>query len=272
MNQPRGHCIDALVELMARLRAPEGGCPWDLQQDFTSVAPYTLEEAYEVVEAIEQGDLPALRGELGDLLFQVVFHARMAEELGAFTFRDVVEGIVEKMVRRHPHVFGDSVVVDSVQQTIAWEAEKQRERAKGGHAAVQGLMGGVTQGLPALVRAEKLQRRAARLGLDSGGGVAEQIQRIRGHLDELESSIAEPNPDTVAQQLGCTLFETAALARQLGVDAEQQLRVANQQLITDVAVLEARLACDGLSIESIDQAVLRAVWRVIRGESTPAGS
>ena len=202
--------VDRLVEIMARLRDPNGGCPWDLEQDFASIAPYTLEEAYEVDDAIRRGDMKALLDELGDLLLQVVFHARMAEEGGHFRFGDVVEGLCEKLVRRHPHVFGDAKVETSAAQTESWEAIKAAERAEAGRAADP--LDEVPLALPALARAAKLQRRAARAGLGA--------------------ALPEPGEEKLdAAALGERLFALVALANRAGLDPEQALRDANARFV-----------------------------------------
>ncbi len=194
---------------MARLRDPEGGCPWDLDQDFASIAPYTLEEAYEVDDAIRRGDLAALKDELGDLLLQVVFHARMAEEAGHFRFDDVVAAICDKLVRRHPHVFGDAEIHTSEEQTRSWEAIKAAERAEAGTPEP---LDGVPLALPALVRAAKLQRRAARAGLAAA-------------LPEL------PGEKLDAEALGEELFALVARANRDGVDPEEALRAATARFV-----------------------------------------
>jgi ATP diphosphatase len=205
--------VDRLVEIMARLRDPQGGCPWDLEQDFASIAPYTLEEAYEVDDAIRRGDMQGLRDELGDLLLQVVFHARMAEEAGLFRFDDVVEAICEKLVRRHPHVFGDARVESSAAQTESWEAIKAAERAEAGHA--RDAFDEVPLALPALARAAKLQRRAARAGLGA--------------------ALPEPPDDKLdAATLGERLFALVALANREGLDPEQALRDANARFVVEL--------------------------------------
>jgi nucleoside triphosphate diphosphatase len=202
--------IDRLVAIMARLRDPNGGCPWDLEQDFASIAPYTLEEAYEVDDAIRRHDMPGLRDELGDLLLQVVFHARMAEEAGHFDFAGVVAGLCEKLVRRHPHVFGDAKVESSAAQTESWEAIKAAERAEAGRAA--DLLADVPLALPALARAAKLQRRAARAGL--------------------AAAPPEPGGEKLdAAALGERLFALVALANREGLDPEQALRDANERFV-----------------------------------------
>ena len=209
--------VDRLLEIMARLRDPRGGCPWDLEQDFASIAPYTIEEAYEVDDAIRRGDFAALRDELGDLLLQVVFHAQMAREAGRFDFGDVVRGICDKLVRRHPHVFGNAVVETAQAQTDSWERQKSAERAaKGEHSA----MDGVPLGLPALLRARKLVSRAARAGLADGAPPAE-----------------EP---LTPQRIGEMLFSAAARASRAGIDPEQALRDANAAYEARMRELESR--------------------------------
>ena len=205
--------IDRLVEIMARLRDPDGGCPWDLEQDFTSIAPYTLEEAYEVDDAIRRGDMPALCDELGDLLLQVVFHARMAEEGGHFAFEDVVAGLCEKLVRRHPHVFGDAKVESSAAQTESWEAIKAAERAEAGRPA--DALDEVPLALPALTRAAKLQRRALRAG----------------RADALPAACGEMLD---AATLGERLFALVAEANRASLDPEQALRDTNARFVVRV--------------------------------------
>jgi MazG family protein len=204
--------VDRLVAIMAKLRDPDGGCPWDLEQDFASIAPYTLEEAYEVDDAIRRGDMKGLADELGDLLLQVVFHARMAEEAGHFRFEDVAAGICEKLVRRHPHVFGDAQVATSAEQTESWERIKAAERA--GSGAPADPLADVPLALPALARAAKLQRRAARAGLAPAEGE-------RGEALD-------------ATALGDRLFELVALANRGGLDPEQALRDANERFVARV--------------------------------------
>jgi nucleoside triphosphate diphosphatase len=195
--------IERLLEIMAKLRDPAGGCPWDLEQDFASIAPYTIEEAYEVDDAIRREDWDALRDELGDLLLQVVFHAQMAREVGRFEFADVVRAICDKLVKRHPHVFGDAVIATAHAQTAAWEEQKADERAARGETSA---MDGVPIALPALMRARKLISRAARSGL-------------------APEATSEP---VTGREIGERLFELAALAQRSGIDPEQALREANE--------------------------------------------
>jgi len=237
--------IDELLAIMARLRDPECGCPWDLQQSFRTTLPYTLEEAYEVAEAIEQDAMEDLCDELGDLLLQVVFHAQMASEQGSFTFADVVRGICDKLRRRHPHVFrphvfGESAVADAHQVRTGWEREKAAERARKGRVGADGVLAGVAQALPALVRAEKLQRRAARVGFD-WDQVDAVLDKVREELSECEQTAAQTDPAARVHELGDLLFACANLARHLGVDAEQALRTANRRFETRFAQVEAGL-------------------------------
>ncbi|MCZ8131484.1 MAG: nucleoside triphosphate pyrophosphohydrolase [Steroidobacteraceae bacterium] len=216
--------MQELLDIMARLRDPATGCPWDVEQTFRTVAPYTLEEAYEVVDAIERDDVGALREELGDLLLQVVFHAQMAREQGAFDFEAVVRGICDKLVRRHPHVFGGAHVADAAEQTRLWEEQKAREKAASGRA--QGLLDDVPAGLPATTRAVKLARRAARIGFDwpDADGVRAKLDE---ELAELDAARGAGNRDEMAAELGDVLFAVANLARHLGIDPETALRGSN---------------------------------------------
>jgi len=215
-----------LLEIMARLRDPEHGCPWDRQQSFRTIAPYTIEEAYEVADAIERDDRVALREELGDLLLQVVYHARMAEEAGLFGFEEVAAGIGDKLVARHPHVFGDADIKDAAHQTRDWEARKAGERAA---KAQEGVLDGIPIGLPSLTRAEKLQKRAARVGFD-WPELAPVFGKIREEITELEREVADKAAHPrLEDELGDVLFAVTNLARKLGVDPEQALRGTNRK-------------------------------------------
>jgi MazG family protein len=243
-----------LLEIMARLRDPERGCPWDRQQDFKSIAPYTVEEAYEVADAIERDDLGALREELGDLLLQVVYHARMAEEAGLFRFEDVAAGIAEKLTARHPHVFGTAEIKDAAEQTRDWETHKAGERAA---KSQTGVLEGIPLGLPGLTRAEKLQRRAARVGFD-WPELAPVFGKIREELTELEQELATGAVAVrVEDELGDVLFAVANLARKLQVDPEQALRGTNRKFERRFRHVEMRLAERGkqpaqASLEEMD--------------------
>lgn len=253
--------IDTLLEVMARLRDPERGCPWDIAQTFQSIAPYTLEEAYEVADAIERGDLPALREELGDLLFQVVFHARMAEEQGVFDFAAVARGLVDKMRRRHPHVFGTASIADAGAQTVAWEAHKAGERA----ARSEGALDGVPLNLPALARAQKLGRRAARVGFDwpDSAGV---LDKLAEETRELESALEERDraPEAVEEELGDLLFTIANLARHLDVDAEGALRRASLKFERRFRAVEARVATTGRTLDEAGPHELELLWNEVK--------
>ncbi|GAB4183513.1 MAG: nucleoside triphosphate pyrophosphohydrolase [Thalassobaculales bacterium] len=260
---------DRLIAVMARLRDPQHGCPWDIEQSFASIAPYTIEEAYEVADAIEQGDIAGLKGELGDLLLQVVFHARMAEEIGAFTFEAVAEGIAEKMIRRHPHVFADAAV-DGAGGTIAvWEEQKAEERAAA--AAAEGrpvsVLDGVAKGLPALLRAVKLQKRASRVGFDwaAAGPV---MAKIAEEIGELQAEMAAPAPDParLADELGDVLFCIANLARFLEIDPEAALRGCNAKFERRFRRVEALLAKDGRRPETASLDEMEALWQRAKEE------
>ena len=244
-----------LLEIMARLRDPERGCPWDKQQSFKSIAPYTVEEAYEVADAIERDDLPALREELGDLLLQVVYHARMAEEADLFRFEDVAAGIADKLTARHPHVFGAAEMRDAADQTRDWEAHKAHERAA---KSQTGVLEGIPVGLPGLTRAEKLQKRAARVGFD-WPELAPVFAKIHEELGELEQELAAGAAhDRLEDELGDVLFAVANLARKLHVDPEQALRGTNRKFERRFHHVETRLAEQGkqpaeASLEEMDR-------------------
>ncbi len=255
--------IQELLSVMARLRDPEGGCPWDREQDFTTIAPYTIEEAYEVADAISRNDMADLRDELGDLLFQVVFHARMAEEAGEFSFADVVQAIVEKMLRRHPHVFADEEVADAEAQTRAWEEHKAKERhAKG---QLHSLLDGVTLGLPALSRAQKLQKRAARAGFDwpEVGGV---LDKIAEELDEVRAEIAAGDQAALQGEIGDLLFACVNLARYAGVDPETALRGTNEKFERRFRYIEEALRRQGKALEQCSLEEMDNLWNEAKGK------
>jgi len=265
--------IDDLLKIMARLRDPIGGCPWDVKQDFASIAPYTIEEAYEVADAIDRGDFTDLCDELGDLLLQVVFHARMAEEAGHFRFADVVAAICSKMVRRHPHVFPDAdgnlaTVADADAQLAAWDAQKRQERAASG-ADDTSAIAGIPRGLPEWQRALKLQKRASRIGFDwrAPGPV---IDKLEEELDEVRHELAasgegdaaaqEANRARIADEIGDVLFVGVNLARLTGVDYSQALRGANAKFERRFRRMEALAAAEGTSLEGKSLPEQDAYW------------
>ncbi|HPG22139.1 MAG TPA: nucleoside triphosphate pyrophosphohydrolase [Amaricoccus sp.] len=261
IRDPEGG-IGRLVAIMARLRDPERGCPWDIEQDFDSIAPYTIEEAYEVADAIARRDHEDLRDELGDLLFQVVYHAAMAEEEGRFGFAEVVRGISDKMLRRHPHVFGDESRDKSAeQQTRDWERIKAAERA--GRTATPSALDGVTAGLPALTRAVKLQNRAARVGFDwpDAGAV---IDKIAEESRELVEARDAGDRDRLAEEYGDLMFVMANLARHLGIDPEGALRQANAKFTRRFHGIEAALAERGTRPEHVTLAEMDALWDAMK--------
>jgi ATP diphosphatase len=260
--------LPRLLDIMARLRDPEHGCPWDRQQSFGTIAPYTIEEAYEVAEACERGDPTALKDELGDLLFQVVFHARMAEEAGMFAFDDVARTIAEKMLRRHPHVFADAVITDAAAQTTAWEEHKAAERRATAAAAgkAESALDGVGTALPALTRADKLQRRAARVGFD--------WPDLPPILDKLEEEIGELRRELdtgadrarVADEIGDLLFSVVNVARRLDTDPEQALRGACRKFDRRFRRVEALLAARGTSTQQASLDEMDAQWATAKAE------
>ena len=255
--------IEKLLDIMKRLRDPQTGCPWDLEQDFSTIAPYTIEEAYEVADAIERKDWDELQSELGDFLFQVVFHAQMASEKGYFDFDDVVKGINDKMLRRHPHVFGDAAERDMRSVRGRWEDIKEAERAE---ADDPSTLAGIAKALPALKRAQKLGKRASRVGFDwpDRGGVQD---KIREELDELEDAAGTRDPALVEDELGDLLFAVVNLARHLDVDPEKALTCANYKFERRFRAMEEELREEGLemrrmTLESLDQRWRQAKKRV----------
>ncbi len=256
--------VDRLLQVMERLRDPVTGCPWDLEQDFRSIAPYTIEEAHEVADAIERGNPDHIREELGDLLFQVVFHARLGQEQGAFDFASVTDGIAEKLIRRHPHVFDRSEDggsrLDAEAQTANWEAIKAEERATAGATS---LLDGVSRGLPALRRAVKLQQRAGRVGFD-WPGPAEVFAKIREELDELEAELEGADPDRLEDELGDVLFAVANLARKLDVDPGSALRRSNHKFERRFRAMEAEADAEGQPLEQRTLDEQEVVYRRVK--------
>ena len=267
--------IRTLIDIMARLRDPDGGCPWDLEQDFASIAPYTVEEAYEVADAIDRGDMDDLRGELGDLLLQVVFHARMAEEAGHFAFGDVVAAICDKMVSRHPHVFAGAEVADAESQTREWEEHKRREREARGETDDSALAG-VSAGMPEWMRAVKLQNRAARTGFDWPGPdpviekLHEEIEEVRAELDAVAARPGDAAArDRLEEEVGDLLFVAANLARHARVDVGSALRRANLKFERRFRAMEALATEEGTSLADLPLRAHEAYWaRVKSGEGT----
>jgi nucleoside triphosphate diphosphatase len=250
--------IMPLVNVMARLRDPDTGCPWDIRQDFASIAPYTIEEAYEVADAIERNDMPALKDELGDLLLQVAFHSRMAEQAGQFTIQDVIDGVTEKMIRRHPHIFGDGISREHGH--AQWESIKAAERAE--RDTDGSALAGVAKALPALLRAEKIQKRAARTGFDwpDTRGV---IAKIEEELQEVHDAAS---PQDHHEEIGDLLFAVVNLARHLKVDAETALRSANAKFEARFRIMEdiAGEKFNALSLDEKEQLWQRAKHRLLQ--------
>ncbi len=252
----------ALIKLMAALRDPQSGCPWDKAQDFASIAPYTIEEAYEVRAAIESGDPAQLRDELGDLLFQVVYHAQLAQERGWFDFDEVALGITDKMIRRHPHVFGTEAARSAGAQSAAWEAQKLQERLARAQA---GVLDGVAQSLPALARAQKLTARAARVKFDwpDAGAVLDKLDE---EAAELRAELPGMDGARVQDELGDMLFVLANLARKLGVDAEACLEGANKKFTRRFGYIESALAAQGRTPAQSSLDEMDALWNAAKQE------
>ncbi|HLG85721.1 MAG TPA: nucleoside triphosphate pyrophosphohydrolase [Alphaproteobacteria bacterium] len=258
--------IDRLLAVMARLRDKERGCPWDVAQDFATIAPYTVEEAYEVADAIDRRDFAGLREELGDLLLQIAFHARMAEEEGRFDFDDVAETIVAKMIRRHPHVFGDIDAADEAAVHANWERIKAEERAaKGAKSGSEdnGALAGVARALPALVRAEKLQKRASRVGFD-WGAPAPILDKIAEEIGELRAELPIADKARLSDELGDVLFAVVNLARHLGIDPETALHGTNAKFERRFGEVERRLRVDGRKPEDSSLEEMEALWQAAK--------
>ena len=268
--------ISRLIEIMAALRTPVTGCPWDLEQNFATIVPYTIEEAYEVADAITRGDFDDLREELGDLLLQVVYHARMAEEQNAFAFGDVVEAITRKLIRRHPHVFADkdgNIAPAGVKS--AWERIKAEEKAERAarrpleETAHKSLLSSVKAGQPALTRAMELQRKASTVGFDWNDPHA-VLHKIREEADEIEAALDGGNADELAEETGDLLFALVNLARHVGADPETALRGTNAKFERRFAYIEKALASTGRSLEEASLAEMDALWNEAKGAGRPA--
>ena len=251
--------ISSLIEIMAALRTPGSGCPWDLEQTFRTIAPYTLEEAYEVADAIARDDLSSLKDELGDLLLQVVFHARMAQEQGAFDFADVVETITSKLIRRHPHVFGDADGKTAKAVEGLWERIKSQENAERSGGAADGALVGVPVALPALTRALKLQDKAGRVGFDWNDPRA-VLAKIREEADEIEAELDRGEKSRMAAEVGDLLFAVVNLARHLDADPERMLRETNLKFERRFAAIERALAARGKTPKSASLAEMDELW------------
>jgi nucleoside triphosphate diphosphatase len=261
--------ITRLLEIVAALRTPGTGCPWDLEQDFASIAPYTLEEAYEVVDAIERGDLADLRDELGDLLLQVVFHARMAEEKGAFAFADVVEAITKKLIRRHPHVFGSTRGLSPEQVKSLWDSIKAQEKAdrrverekmgQSPEAHEAGFLGGIPTALPALTRAQKLTAKAAKVGFD-WPEPSQVIDKIHEELEEVKEASSTGNRDRIEDEIGDLLFSVTNLARHYGIDPERALRRTNAKFERRFRAVEEALGKQDRSLDEASLEEMEGLW------------
>ena len=265
---PEAGDIRRLLDIMAKLRNPDGGCPWDLTQSFETIVPYTIEEAFEVADAIENGDMQRLRDELGDLLFQVVFYAQMSREAGGFDFGDVVAGVSDKMIRRHPHVFSGTDVTDAEAQTIAWEAHKAQEREKRAKADGRrvSVLDDVARGLPALLRAQKLQKRAARVGFDWTvtadvvGKIAEELAELRQAVSKTRESKELQRKEAISEEFGDLLFSIVNYARHLGVDPESALRDTNTKFERRFRQVEQEMMSSGRELTKVSLAEYDEAW------------
>ena len=266
------HSVDDLLRIMAALRDPQRGCPWDVQQDFSTIAPYTIEEAYEVADAIDRKDFTDLRDELGDLLLQVVFHTQMAQELGKFSFADVVEAICTKMIRRHPHVFADEKIADAQAQTSAWEEHKRREREQRAEADTS-VLAGISRGMPEWQRATKLQSRAARVGFD-WPSPEPVIAKLHEEIEEVRQEFARgdvrENQERLQDEIGDVLFVCANLARHAGVDVGAALRQANLKFERRFRMMESLAAKEQNSLSALPLEAQDEYWnrakRIERGQ------
>lgn len=262
LTSPYG--FDDLLEIMKRLRTPVTGCPWDLEQSFDTIAPYTIEEAFEVADAIERGDMSDLSDELGDLLLQVVFHAQIAADAGHFSIRDVTEAIGAKMIRRHPHVFADESQRSSAQQTQAWEEIKASERAEKTETD-QSALAGVARALPALMRAEKLQKRAARTGFD-WTNPEDILDKIDEELAEVREAMQEQDTDHIEEEIGDLLFVVANLARRSDIDPEIALRKANAKFERRFRAMEARAPRREPGFADLPLEAQEALWQAVKSD------
>ena len=255
--------MNQLLEIMKSLRNPDSGCPWDIEQKFSTIAPYTVEEAYEVADAIARDDMGELCSELGDLLFQVVYHSQMADEKGLFNFRDVTENINEKLIRRHPHVFGDSEIADAAAQSMAWEVIKKQERSeKQGKAGLeQGLLSGINQAMPALARAQKLQSRAATVGFD-WNETQTVLDKIKEELEEVEEEINSEtqNVEKIEDEIGDLLFTCVNLARHFHIDSESAVRKTNRKFERRFAYIEHSLMEQGTDMQDATLEIMDKLW------------
>lgn len=264
--------VQRLLAIMESLRNPDGGCPWDLEQSFATIAPHTIEEAYEVAEAIERSDMESLKDELGDLLLQVVFHGQIAKDAGAFSFTDIAERCADKLIRRHPHVFGDSVVADAEDQTRAWEDIKAAERAAKAKSPDHSVLDDLTSTLPAMTRALKLQNRVARVGFD-WTDAADILGKIEEELEEVrvEFSAAEQNPSRIRDEIGDLLFTVVNLARKAGIEPEGALRSTNIKFERRFRRVEALLKDRGRTPEQSTLPEMDALWTIAKEEDHANG-
>lgn len=270
-EKPSEHGIDRLLSVMTALRSPESGCQWDVQQTFDTIAPYTLEEAYEVADAIARQHYPDLREELGDLLFQVVFHARIAEESELFDFNDVANTIADKMIRRHPHVFADEKINDPQELNARWEAQKAQERsekAADDPTVPVSALDGVALSLPALTRAAKIQHRAKRVGFD-WDTLPPVVDKVREEIDEVLDAVRSDHRPAVEEEVGDLLFAVVNLARHTGIEPETALRQATEKFSQRFRAVEQLAAHKGLDMQACSLSTLDALWETVKRPTQP---
>ncbi|NBX65638.1 MAG: nucleoside triphosphate pyrophosphohydrolase [Proteobacteria bacterium] len=258
--------IKALIDVMAKLRDPNGGCPWDLEQTFESITPYTIEEAYEVADAVERGDMADFKEELGDLLLQVVFHSQMAEEEGLFDVNEVAQAEADKLISRHPHVFGDKTAKDAAAVVDIWNAQKDKEKKDKGQTH---LLDGVTKGLPALMRAQKIHRKVAKVGFD-WPSTDDVFEKMAEEVAELKQAVANKDQDNLVEELGDILFVACVLAEHLGVDAETALRNANNKFINRFNKVEDLMKVNSKEFGKTSLEQMDEYWNMVKAEEKSA--
>ncbi len=259
VQPPNKHPIENLIAVMAALRNPDGGCPWDLEQNFKSIAPYTIEEAYEVADAIERDDMKDLREELGDLLLQPIYHAQMASEAAHFTIEDVIKDVTQKMISRHPHVFGDQDAQSAEDVDKIWDAKKEQEKAEKGGQKDKSALDGVTKGLPALLRAEKLQKKAAKVGFE-WPGPAQVLDKLEEELAEMREALEKGTLEQKTDELGDLLFVLANLGRMLGINPETALRDGNNKFERRFKGLESDLKAKSIELKDASLEQMEQEW------------
>ena len=265
MKNDESHPIQKLIKVMAKLRDPNGGCPWDLEQNFKSIAPYTIEEAYEVADAIDRNDMNDLREELGDLLLQPIYHAQMASEIGEFSIEDVINDVTQKMISRHPHVFGDKAAQNASEVDQIWDERKKNEQKEKGADTEQSALDGVTKGLPALLRAEKLQKKAAKVGFE-WPSTDQVLDKLEEEIAEMREALANKDKDNQAEEIGDILFVVANLARMNGINPETALRDGNNKFEKRFKALEDNFKVKNKNITTASLQEMETEWQNVKAQ------